>query len=186
MNPFLIAAFLIFIDPRDGKRYETVEIAGMTWFARNLDHAMPGSFCFNDDETQCARLGRLYDWDLAMRACPGGWHLSTEDEWRRLETHLGMPAAELEKTKGRGEGIGDKLKVGSSSGLDIPLAGWRKPDGTYVEGNYHDNHAAALWVGSVAGPGTAWHRDVAEGRSVIWRSPVDKPYALSVRCVKDR
>lgn len=171
-------------DPRDGRVYRTVEIAGATWLADNLAFAADGSFCFEDRDEECAQRGRLYPWPLATRACPPGWHLSTEAEWQALERHLGVPEAEIERTKGRGEGIGERLKVGGDSGLDIPFAGWRRPDGSYAAGNGNDL-AAALWVADEAGPEIAWHRDLSSARSVIWRSPVDWPYALSVRCVAD-
>jgi uncharacterized protein (TIGR02145 family) len=159
-------------------------LAGVTWFARNLGHALPGSWCLRDDPGECARNGRLYPWELAIRACPAGSHLATEEEWQRLEAHLGMAPAELEATRGRGAGIGDALKEGGASGLDIPLAGWRDPEGEYHVGNGNDR-AAALWTATEAEAGTAWHRDVSSARSVVWRSGVDKPYALSVRCALD-
>jgi uncharacterized protein (TIGR02145 family) len=174
-----------YVDPRDGRGYPTVEIAGATWMAENLAFAAEGSFCFDDRDAECAARGRLYPWEIAKRACPPGWHLSTEAEWRALERYLGLPEAEIERTRGRGEGVGDRLKVGGDSGLGIPLAGWRRPDGTYAEGNGTDR-AAALWVADEAGGETAWHRDLSSARSVVWRSPVDWPYALSVRCVADR
>jgi uncharacterized protein (TIGR02145 family) len=174
-----------FVDPRDGQSYPLVEIAGMVWFGRHLNHARPGSYCFQDRADACATKGRLYPWALALEACPSGWHLSTEEEWQRVEASLGMKTDEIEQTKGRGAGVGDALKVGGSSGLDIVLAGWRNPGGAYREGN-GDDRAAALWTATAATPTTAWHRDVSSARSVVWRSPVDTPYALSVRCVRDR
>jgi len=173
-----------FVDPRDGRSYRTVEIAGATWFAENLAYAASGSYCFEDRASECAARGRLYPWRVALRACPPGAHLSTEAEWQALERHLGVPEAEIERTRGRGEGVGDRLKIGGDSGLDIPLAGWRRPDGTYAAGNGADE-AAALWVADESGDETAWHRDLSSARSVIWRSPVDWPYALSVRCLAD-
>jgi uncharacterized protein (TIGR02145 family) len=156
----------------------------MTWFGRNLDYAVAGAFCFRDNPQACATHGRLYTWELARQACPSGWHLGTEVEWQRLEAHLGMKPEELLQKKGRGPGIGDKLKPGGSSGLGITLSGWRSPDGVFHEGNGNDR-AAALWTATEADQDTAWHRDVSSARSVVWRSEVDKPYGLSVRCVKD-
>jgi uncharacterized protein (TIGR02145 family) len=173
-----------FSDARDGQKYPTVNIAGMTWFGRNLNYAAEGSFCFDGKPENCVIYGRLYPWDVALRSCPQGWHLSTEEEWRRVETFLGMKPAELGQRKGRGPGIGDALKVGGRSRLEILFAGWRDPEGIFHQGNGHDQ-AAALWVADEANTATAWHRDVSSARSVVWRSEVDKPYSLSVRCVKN-
>jgi uncharacterized protein (TIGR02145 family) len=169
-------------DPRDGKQYPVVTIAGMTWMARNLDHAVENSVCPRDDSTACATEGRLYPWAAAMTACPAGWHLSTEDEWQRLERALGMSSEELSRDRLRGPGLGDLLKPGGSTGLNFPLAGWRRPDGTFRVGNGNDR-AAAIWT-STRVDDAAWHRDLSSARSGIWRSPVPLAYSLSVRCVK--
>ena len=184
MRLMLLLALTTFTDARDGTSYPVVEIAGMTWMGRNLEYALTGSHCFGDDATQCAERGRLYTWDQAMRACPAGWHLTTEAEWRRLEQHLGMAPGDVQKERGRGEGLGEKLKIGGSSGLEILFAGWRGPDGAYSVGNGNDV-AAALWTATEADPEAAWHRDLSSKRTVIWRSKVDKPYSLSVRCARD-
>jgi uncharacterized protein (TIGR02145 family) len=171
-------------DPRDGTAYPIVEIAGMAWLARNLAIALPSSSCPNGDEQACRTMGRLYPWHVAVSACPAGWHLSTEEEWQRLERHLGMAPAELSAERLRGTGLGDLLKTGGSTRLEIPLAGWRRPDGAFRVGNGNDR-AAALWVATKANDTEAWHRDLSSARSGIWRSPVPLDYSLSVRCVRN-
>ena len=172
------------IDPRDGTTYPTVEIGGMTWLARNLAFAAKESSCPHGDERACNSMGRLYPWRVAVGACPAGWHLSTEDEWQRLERYLGMPEEQIVLERLRGPGLGDLLKTGGSTRLDIPLAGWRRPEGDFRVGNGNDR-AAALWVGTKANDAEAWHRDLSSARSGIWRSPVSFDYSLSVRCVKN-
>lgn len=173
-----------FTDLRDGKTYPIVNIAGMTWMARNLDHAIAGSVCPRGDEQACESEGRLYPWPTAITACPAGWHLSTEDEWQRLERTLGMSADDLERDRERGPGLGDRLKPGGSTGLDFPLAGWRRPDGSFRIGNGTDR-AAAIWTSTRVDEDAAWHRDLSSARTGIWRSAVPLAYSLSVRCVKD-
>lgn len=172
-------------DPRDGKRYPVVEIAGATWMARNLDHAMSGTACPRGDADACEREGRLYPWPLAVKACPPGWHLSTEEEWQRLERALGMPAEEITRERARGTGQRVQLEVGGVTGLDFPLVGWRRPDGTFAIGNGNDR-AAAIWTSTLAREDAAWHRDLSSARPGVWRSPVTFDYSLSVRCVQDR
>jgi uncharacterized protein (TIGR02145 family) len=76
-------------DARDGREYSIVEIAGMSWFARNLADEAPVSSCPNGTASECATTGRLYPWELAVRACPSRSHLATEDEWQLLELSLG-------------------------------------------------------------------------------------------------
>ena len=167
-----------FADPRDGAMYPVVEIAGLEWMAGNLNYAAKGSYCFNDDPANCETDGRLYPWEIAINACPSGWHLSTELEWQIVEEALGMPTEVLTEERERGT-QGDALKVGGSAGLNIPFAGWRNPKGEWRR----RGEGAALWVGEELEIGIAQHRDLNINRRGIWRSPVNKPYALSVRCV---
>jgi uncharacterized protein (TIGR02145 family) len=170
------------VDARDQQRYPVVEIAGMQWLGRNLVFNAPGSSC-PDGGNDCAD-GRLYPWTVANTSCPAGWHLATEDEWQRLERHLGMSASDLSIEKERGKGTGDALKPGGAAKMSIPLHGWRRPDGSYREGNGNDR-AAALWTAGRVGDDEAWHRDLSSARTGIWRSPVPFAYSLSVRCVKN-
>lgn len=170
-----------FTDPRDGQSYPTIEIAGMTWFAKNLNYDYPGSFCYGDDPANCAHYGRLYRWEHALAACPPGWHLSTDYEWQKMELALGMAFGDLAAINARGTDQGDQLAVGGSTGFDYDLPGYRDPSGEYRR----QGEAMALWNANESALGTAWHRDLRPERSGIWRSRVNKEYALTVRCVKD-
>jgi uncharacterized protein (TIGR02145 family) len=156
----------------------------MQWMGRNLTFEAEGSSCPRSDRSPCDAEGRLYPWSVAVAACPAGWHLSSEEEWQALERALGMPAGDLERTRERGPGLAERLKGGGDTGLDFPLAGWRRPDGTYRTGNGNDR-ATAIWTSTKAGDDAAWHRDLSSARTGIWRSPVAVTYSLSVRCVRD-
>ena len=112
-------------DPRDGQSYPTVDIAGMTWFAANLAWAVPGSFCY-DDEENCRLYGRLYRWEQALAACPPGSHMASELEWQALERAVGLPEVENEQRSNRGTIEGARLKRGGDTGFDVQYGGWRR------------------------------------------------------------
>jgi uncharacterized protein (TIGR02145 family) len=54
--------------------------------AKNLNYLPEtgNSWCYGDDNSNCDRYGRLYDWETAMAVCPYGWHLPTREEWNKL------------------------------------------------------------------------------------------------------
>jgi uncharacterized protein (TIGR02145 family) len=171
------------VDSRDGETYRTVRIAGRTWLAENLRHRSPGSRCLSDVDEACLRNGRLYRWRDALTACPAGYRLPSETDWRGLESHLGVPADALAASGPRGSHEGTRLRVGGDTGFDAFLAGYLRPDGTPRRAG----ERAAFWTSSAdeaADPAAAraWHRDLSQDPR-IYRSPVEVDYWLSVRCV---
>ena len=74
------------IDTRDGQRYPIIKIGEDTWFGKNLNYTSEGSYCYDYDLENCKKYGHLYEWEAALKACPEGWHLSTEYEWQEDST----------------------------------------------------------------------------------------------------
>jgi len=92
-------------------------------------------FWYNDDSVSYAKThGALYTWAAAMNgaessnnnpsgvqgACPSGWHLPSDAEWKELEIYLGMSQKEADTIKARGTDEGDKLKeAGNIHWIDL-------------------------------------------------------------------
>jgi uncharacterized protein (TIGR02145 family) len=175
-------------DPRDGYRYPVVTLGGLRWFAENLRYETADSRCYENDEANCEDHGRLYRLSDALKACPTGWRVPSEGDWRALERWLGLSEAEIAKKDGRGAPAGRRLKFGGDTGFKVRYSGWIDPH--LADSSRAMGRNAAYWASTEGPPddvsATAWHRDVAANRNSIWRSPVNVTYWLSVRCVSSR
>jgi len=73
-----------FCDSRDKKAYRFTVVGMLTWMAENLNYKTGTSWCYDNEDFNCKKFGRLYIWDTAKKACPSGWHLPTRAEWKDL------------------------------------------------------------------------------------------------------
>jgi uncharacterized protein (TIGR02145 family) len=179
-------------DPRDNQSYTTVVIGLQTWFAENLNYPSAGSWCYDDDPANCDTYGRLYNWEIAKTACPTGWHLPGDAEWKQLEMYLGMSQNEADTDDWRGTDEGKKMKAtygwandgngSNSSGFSGLPGGSRN-----AFGSYHDKGGEGVWWSS-----TAYSEEAAMGRMLGYENDevyrfdsFFKTVGASVRCVKD-
>lgn len=84
----------VLVDSRDGKSYRTIRIGSQVWMAENLNRVTGNSGCYDNDTGNCTKWGRLYDWQTARSACPGGWHLPSDEEWRVLACDDDVPGCQ--------------------------------------------------------------------------------------------
>jgi len=175
---------MTFTDPRDGKTYETVKIGNQIWMAQNLSYNARGSRCYEDDPEYAELYGRLYTWEMAIKACPLGWHLPSADEWSALTEAVGG-----EKTAGKhlkAKNYWDDYKGKSGNGTDsfgfsaLP-GGFGDPAGLFPDaGSY-----AFWWSNADSDNNYAYSRSMSYIYERMANSRNDKSYLFSVRCVKD-
>lgn len=72
-----------FCDLRDKQVYGAQKIGDNIWMTQNLNYDMDGSYRPNTNQYS-AKYGRYYTWNAAMAACPSGWHLPSEYEFKKL------------------------------------------------------------------------------------------------------
>lgn len=165
-----------FMDSRDGHTYRSISIGSRTWMAENLNYEVGASWCYDDNENNCQAYGRLYDWRTAKIACPEGWHLPSDEEWRELAKD------ESQGSKSSGKPLKSRSWGGTDAiGFNVLPGGFRFSDGSF---NYMGS-SANFWSSSQSDAKRAWHRDLSSGLDVLHRYAYDKTYGFSVRCVKN-
>jgi uncharacterized protein (TIGR02145 family) len=169
-----------FTDPRDGKVYKTVEIGGVVWFAENLNFAAEGSVCYDNDPANGDKYGRLYDWETALKACPAGFHLPSDDEWTALVNYAGGEETAGTKLKSAA-GWNEDGNGTNDFGWSALPGGDGSSDGSFDgAGNY-----GYWWSATEDDADYAWNRAMYCDVEDVYRDDYGKAYLFSVRCVAD-
>ena len=205
----------------EGNSYKTVKIGDQWWMAENLKvktyrngviipsitdsadwvQSLSGAYCiYNNGNNQSNEPGLLYNWNTVNNSsglAPAGWHVPTDDDWKKLEQELGMNAAESDKSGWRGSNEGDKLKIESpqgwtqyhtvwatnESGFTALAGSCRLPNAKFGQPGLFST--GFWWSASETGGSEAWYRYLDYKNSNVFRSHDSKLYGFSVRCVKD-
>ena len=159
-------------DSRDGQKYKTVKIGDQVWMAENLKFKTDESNCYEDSEDNCSKLGRLYSWKDAKRACPNGWHLPSEQEFQKL---LDFTIGEKQSYSMLAD---NSLWNGkNSSGFSAIPAGAKTFNGYIGKGSM-----ALFWSSSQSSVGYA--RSLSFLGEMSFLSPEDYYNKYSVRCIQ--
>jgi len=165
---------------------ETVSIGGRLWMAENLNCNVSGSKCYKDEPANCAKYGRLYNWETAMKVCPGGWHLPSDDEWDALITAVG--GKETAGTKLKASNGWDDDNGRSGNGTDnYGFSALPGGDGTSDPGGYFSNVGiyGYWWSASEHDSGNAYFLGMYNFQPNTGWDWFGKGVLCSVRCVQD-
>lgn len=164
-------------DDRDGKTYKTVVIGKQTWMAENLNFETRFSYCYENNDENCAKYGRLYKWEFAMEACPAGWGVPSLEEFQALVAAVGglpMAGKVLKSTEGWKDGGNGTDEYGFSA---LP-AGYMQEDSTF----HNEGEYAQFW--STSGTTKMYQLEFFFDRDSSYLFGIYKEYGLSVRCLK--
>ena len=133
----------------DGNTYKTVKVGSQCWMAENLrvmhfadgtkisrgtapDQNTPLRYYPGNDMKNTAEYGMLYNWLAASRACPKGWHLPSDNEWKQMEETVG----DLYGCNGEVDDNGKALAAAK---------GWKNSSGScHVGWKQHNNNASGF------------------------------------------
>ena len=119
----------------DGREYRTVKYGQTEWMAENyrggdpwveqsyltdngLEYWFEDDFDIDEEEELLEREGNYMNYQQALDNCPEGWRLPTDDDWKQLETLMGV--SDVDATGWRNGGGVPMMAV---TGLHLTLRG---------------------------------------------------------------
>lgn len=166
-----------FVDPRDGKSYRYTDIGGVRWMGDNLNYSTANSWCYDDDEANCDRDGRLYTFESAQNACPDGWRLPTKKEWDDMVVEIGVNP-------------GNKMKKKNVWGYITPASNdfcfSATPSGykNLSNNTYTTRGFFAYWWTSTSNKDEVLSKGISYDNAAVIEKAFVGEDALSVRCIK--
>jgi uncharacterized protein (TIGR02145 family) len=150
-----------------------IQLVPSTYNKINIDY-WEGSVDWANSE------GYYYTWNAAQNACPTGWHLPSDDEWKTLEGFLGMTTEEQDAFSWRGVDAGTQLKENGTSNFEVELTGLYTTEGVFES----RDDIAYFWTSTKTATGDdAYRRNLIKSESGIYRDTISKSYGFNVRCV---
>lgn len=185
-----------YVDARDGNSYRTITFGNKEWFAENLKYAgdihlgnkagnKPMRYYPNGSAENLALYGYLYNWSAAESACPEGWRLPTNSDWKDLRSsisgdNVGSQMATREDLWNNG--TLERTSSFGKSGFNVLPAG--SFDGSY--GNF--GSFAYFWTANEYEyfNGNAYYQYIYYNYNGIAKNYSSKLDGFSVRCVRDK
>ena len=187
------------LDKRDNQVYRTLVISNHVWTAQNMNYEIESeenreatNWCYKNDPDNCKKLGRLYAWDAAQKACPEGWHLPTVDDWKELLEDQSCNTTQSDDGTWIYDCAGNRLKATDSwdsqkeerknaLGFSVTGAGIRfekKDIGIY--------EAAIFWSATDTLSFYAFAVIFQDNENSTLLGAIDKENGFSVRCIKGK
>jgi uncharacterized protein (TIGR02145 family) len=200
----------MFVDQRDQKAYEWVNIGPQVWMAENLAwlpeiknsynssatdpfYYVYNYFGFNLDEARSNpnfdTYGVLYNYPAAVEACPEGWRLPTLDEQRSLVDYIGGAAQSGSLIETGNDHWYNNTSGTNTTGFTARGAGTAVADPDGIIGFEDQRTLTGYWMAdtctSTAGQGLPF--TLTQGNPFTIRNNECTPFqnGYSVRCVKD-
>jgi len=188
-----------FSDNRDQHQYGYKIYGGQTWMTENLSYLptvnpakdasdniayyyVYGYEGKNVDEAKATSnftsYGVLYNWAASQKACPLGWHLPSDVEWKILENYLGSDAGVRMKSASGWYNHGNGSNL---SGFNAYPAGSRDD----ANGFNGLEHLTVFWSNTIVIGRGAWSRSFYNDDNVVHHFTNALKSGSSIRCMKD-
>ncbi len=168
------------IDHRDNEKYKIVRIKDKYWMAENLRFPTPESWCYQA-ATACATAGRLYSYRAAKVACPKGWRLPSDEEFKALASYLGG-YSEKGHAIGKPEKTFQQLRAGGKTNFGGTMAGMRDVKAQYKA----FGSLGVYWTSTLSSKGAAVNYFLSQQSMMLHRdNNASRKSGFSCRCVQE-
>ncbi len=201
----------------DGNTYNTVKAGGLEWMGSNLTTsrysngdaisnitgvfewrtASEGAWSYYLHSEELGKTyGKLYNWHAVSDnrgLCPAGWHVPSDEEWKMLETGMGMTQDDADRAGLRDRYAGGSLKANGTEywrnpnmlatdliGFAALPGGYMHPDGRF----YTLRRNANWWTSTDQDENNAIYRNIYFNNGGIYRNRYNQSSGFSVRCVR--
>ena len=187
-----------FVDLRDSKKYSFTTIGTTDWMSTNLAYEGVGNSFLNCSAVDNI-FGKFYTYSEALDACPDGWTLPSEEDWKALAETLGSSIEEDLVIPGiAGSLMVDayfnraklwdywpQVKITNTSGLGVMPTGYCMPNSSSATFGGFGKYAA-FWTATPFGEGNnAMYRYIYQDKPDVFASQGDRDgLSLSVRCIR--
>ena len=183
---------------------QTVTIGTQVWTSKNLNvstyrngDVIPqvqdeqawaklttGAWCYyNNDSSNGTKYSKLYNWYAVhdpRGLAPNGYHIPTDEEWKKLTDYLGGESGAGTKMKST-SGWNNNGNGTNSSGFSGLPGGYRTDNGSF----YDFGDDGDWWSSTEDSTSDAWLRNRVYNNGDVNRSYNDKGLGFSVRCLRD-
>ncbi len=172
---------------RDGNSYPFKTMNdGKVWLTKNLNVIVNNSYCYNGEDANCDKYGRLYTWEAAKEGCTSlgnGWRLPSDEEWRNLVVEYGGYYDDRPQNQiGYPARSSNSLLEGGDSGFSALLGGHSDRTGSY----YFLDNTGLYWSATPADQDASWHYGFAKEDKWLYRFIYgSRERGFSVRCIRD-
>jgi len=122
-----------FIDKRDNRRYQTIDIGQQTWFSENLKFKTEKSLCYKRKGKNCEDFGRLYRYDELDEVCPESYRVPNVEDWNELKSSFESADILALTSKLKMRGAGYQFAKRSFIGKGEAMSIWINQMNQYAE-----------------------------------------------------
>ncbi len=157
----------------DKKQYQVIRIGKSILMAENYakQPVEGGYWIYEEESTNLAKYGYLYDFETALNIAPKGWHLPTRGEWEAVLTETGANS----------QNSYENLRTGGHSGFNAVFGGWRSNFNNFIG----ENESAHYWSSTEESEEKVWQFKIIAHDHKVGFDKTKKTLGLSVRYFKD-